>query len=589
MKINFYRTIQVVLTTIFFCGNLLAQSNYKFHSHNDYAQDFPFWKAYIHGASSIEADIFLKNDELYVTHSEDEIQADFTLENLYLKPLADLAKAGKLRNLQLLIDLKSESKTSLKKLVEVLNSYPELTQSDKISFVISGNRPRPNEYKDYPGFIEFDHQDLSDLEKTDLTKVALISQNFRDYSVWNGLGRITAPELKKVETAIKKAHDAGKPFRFWGAPDTKTAWSRFAEMGVDFINTDKPDEASKYLETLQTRKFELKTPISVYQPKFDYDKNTSPKNIILMIGDGNGLSQISSAVFANRGELTLTQLKNIGLVKTSSFDDLVTDSAAGGTAMATGTKTNNRAIGTDKDGKDLSNLTEILAKKGFLNGIMTTDFVTGATPSSFFAHVVERDDSESILEDLNKSKIDFFMAAGARDFEKIKDNFIQEDFSDFNDLENRTAVFLSENTLADASVRGDQFPKYVKKALQNLERQDKPYFLMIEAAKIDKNGHTNNASGIIEEMLDFDKTIAEVLKVADKNKNTLVVITADHETSGFGIMQGDLEKGKIEGGFLTHDHTGAMIPLFSYGPGSELFNGVYENTAVFHRILKALE
>ena len=205
MKINFYRTIQVVLTTIFFCGNLLAQSNYKFHSHNDYAQDFPFWKAYIHGASSIEADIFLKNDELYVTHSEDEIQADFTLENLYLKPLADLAKAGKLRNLQLLIDLKSESKTSLKKLVEVLNSYPELTQSDKISFVISGNRPRPNEYKNYPDFIEFDHQDLSDLEKADLTKVALISQNFRDYSVWNGLGRITAPELKKVETAIKKA------------------------------------------------------------------------------------------------------------------------------------------------------------------------------------------------------------------------------------------------------------------------------------------------------------------------------------------------------------------------------------------------
>ena len=367
MKINFYRTIQVVLTTIFFCGNLLAQSNYKFHSHNDYAQDFPFWKAYIHGASSIEADIFLKNDELYVTHSEDEIQADFTLENLYLKPLADLAKAGKLRNLQLLIDLKSESKTSLKKLVEVLNSYPELTQSDKISFVISGNRPRPNEYKDYPGFIEFDHQDLSDLEKTDLTKVALISQNFRDYSVWNGLGRITAPELKKVEAAIKKAHDAGKLFRFWGAPDTKTAWSRFAEMSVDFINTDKPAEASKYLETLETRKFELKTPISVYQPKFDYDKNTSPKNIILMIGDGNGLSQISSAVFANRGELTLTQLKNIGLVKTSSFDDLVTDSAAGGTAMATGTKTNNRAIGTDKDGKDLSNLTEILAKKSFLS------------------------------------------------------------------------------------------------------------------------------------------------------------------------------------------------------------------------------
>ena len=206
MKSNFYKSILVILSALFFGGNMLAQSNYRFHSHNDYAQDFPFWKAYIHGASSIEADIFLKKDQLFVTHAEEEINPDFTLENLYLKPLADLAKAGKLRKVQLLIDLKSEAKPSLKKLVETLKSYPELTKSDKISFVISGNRPKTTEYKDYPDVIEFDHQDLSDLAEADLSKVALISQNFRDYSIWNGLGRITAPELKKVEAAIKKAH-----------------------------------------------------------------------------------------------------------------------------------------------------------------------------------------------------------------------------------------------------------------------------------------------------------------------------------------------------------------------------------------------
>ncbi|SFC15157.1 alkaline phosphatase [Zunongwangia mangrovi] len=589
MKTNCYKPIFVVLAILFFCGNLSAQSNYKLHSHNDYAQEFPFWKAYIHGASSIEADIFLKNDELFVTHAEEEIKTDLTLENLYLKPLSELAKAGKLREIQVLIDLKSEAKPSLKKLVETLKSYPELTNNSKITFVISGNRPKPADYASFPDFIEFDHQDVSNLAEADLSKIALISQNFRDYSVWNGLGRITAPELEKVEAVIKKAHDAGKSFRFWGAPDTKTTWSRFAAMGVDFINTDKPAEAATYLETLDARKFELNSPISVYKPKFDFDKNTRPKNIILMIGDGNGLSQISSAAFANRGELTITQLRNLGLVKTSSFDDLVTDSAAGATAMATGEKTNNRAIGTDKNGQDLKNLTEIFAEKAYLNGIITTDFVTGATPSSFFSHVVERDDSEAILEDLNKSKVDFFLSAGASDYAKIEKEFVQKDISEFNDFEKRTAVFLSENGLADASVRGDQFPEHVKKVLQNLENQDKPYFLMIEAAKIDKNGHTNNASGIVEEMLDFDKTIAEVLKVADQNKNTLVVITADHETSGFAIMKGDLEKGQIEGGFLTHDHTGTMIPLFSYGPGSELFNGVYENTAVFHRILKAVE
>ena len=140
--------------------------------------------------------------------------------------------------------------------------------------------------------------------------------------------------------------------------------------------------------------------------------------------------------------------------------------------MATGEKTNNRAIGTDKDGEDLLNLTEILAEKGFLNGIITTDFVTGATPSSFFAHVIERDDSEAILEDLNESKVNFFMAAGASDFGKIKDEFIQKDISEFNDLQGRTAVFLSEESLGDVEDRGNQFPVHVQKALQNLEQQD---------------------------------------------------------------------------------------------------------------------
>ncbi|MDN3593739.1 alkaline phosphatase [Zunongwangia endophytica] len=588
MKIKHFKKLIFVLICSFLSGISTAQSSYQFHSHNDYAQEFPFWKAYIHGASSIEADVFLKDEELFVTHTEEEIEPNLTLENLYLKPLSELAKSGKLRKTQLLIDLKSSAQPTLKVLMKLLKNYPELTKIDNLSFVISGNRPGNSEYKNYPDFIQFDHQDVSNLDEADLSKIALISKSFKEYSVWNGLGRITAPELQKVEEVIKKAHDAGKPFRFWGAPDTKTAWSRFAAMGVDFINTDKPAEASAYLESLDNRNVELKDPISVYHPKFNFDKNSTPKNIILMIGDGNGLSQISSAMIANRGELTLTQLQNLGFVKTSSFDDLVTDSAAGGTAMATGEKTNNRAIGTDAEGKDLVAITEILNEKGYLNGILTTDYITGATPSSFYAHVVERDDSNAILEDLKTSNIDFFVAAGSSDFNKIQDEFVQKELSEFNDFEDRTSVFLSEESLGGVEDRGNQFPTYVQKVLQNLENQEKPYFLMIEGAKIDKNGHTNNASGIVQEILDFDKTIAEVLKVADKNENTLVVITADHETSGFGIMQGNLEDGKLEGGFLTNDHTAVMVPLFSYGPKAELFNGVYENTEIFHRILEAL-
>ena len=566
-----------------------AQTDYKIHSHNDYEQEYPFWKAYVSGVYSIEIDVFLRDDQLYVTHAEEEISEKNTIENLYLNPLSTLAKSGTLRDVQILVDIKSDPYKSLQKLVKTIKNRPELVKNEHLHFVISGNRPDPSKYKNYPAFIQFDHQNLNNLTKIDLEKVDLVSVSFQNYSVWNGLGRMTETDLERVKKAIAKAHAVNKPFRFWGAPDTKTAWSRFTTLGVDFINTDHPAEASQYLETLNSRKFQLQKQIPVYHPQFKYAENKKPKNVILLIGDGNGLSQISSAMIANGGALTLTELKTMGLVKTASFDDLVTDSAAGGTAMATGAKTNNRAIGTDPSGKPINNLTEILSAQGFLNGLITTDKITGATPASFYAHVAERDDRETILQDLSKSKIDFFVSAGAADFDAIQQDFVRKKLSDVTDFSNRTAVFLSENDLDTASKRGTIFPEHVKKVLHTLENQEKPYFLMIEAAKIDSNGHANNVSGIVEEMLDFDKAIAEVLKMADATKNTLVVITADHETSGFGILQGSLKNGEIEGGFLTNDHTATMVPLFAYGPQAQLFQGVYENTELFDKILEALK
>ena len=567
----------------------LAQNSYRFHSHNDYLQDLPFWEAYTHGASSIEADVFLKNSNLYVAHNEKEIDTGRTLQELYLDPIAKLTKQDKLRELQLLIDLKSEAKPTLVKLLEVLNSYPDLKDDTNLNMVISGNRPAPENYGDYPDFIQFDHQDLHNLHEVNLDKVALISQNFGKYSKWNGLGRLTAEDLEKVEAVIYKAHQNNVKIRFWASPDTKTAWSRFAKLGVDFVNTDYPAEASEYLENLDQRTFGLKNSISIYQPTFGYDPETKPKNVILMIGDGNGLSQISSALIANNGALTITQLKDIGLLKTTAYDDLVTDSAAGGTAMATGNKTNNRAIGVGPEGEKLRNITEILGDYGFLNGIITTDNISGATPSAFYAHQSERDNTEGILEDLVQSQVNFFVSAGARDYNLIQDRFEKKDISGLVDFKNRTAIYLSEEQIPQADARENLFPDHVKSVLEELQKQERPYFLMIEGAKIDSNGHTNNIDGIVQEMIDFDKTIAEVLKAADKDQNTLVVITADHETSGFGILQGNLKNGEIEGDFLTNDHTASLVPVFAYGPQSERFTGVYENTGIYHRILEALK
>lgn len=582
--------LQVFTTVILLCSSVcVAQHTYQFHSHNDYYQNTPFWEAYTHGANSIEADLFLENDALYVAHTEAEIDTNKTLEKLYLNPLLRLAKEEKLRELYLLIDIKTEAVATLNQLIKTLKSYPELRNSPNLKIVISGRRPLPKFYKDYPDYIYFDHQNTKNLQEINLSKVAMLSQSFKEYTVWNGLGRLTAPDLVKVESVIKKAHNHNLKIRFWATPDTKTSWGRLAKMGVDFINTDQPAKASAYLKTLDERSFTVEHPISVYKPKYLYNTKHTPKNIILMVGDGNGLSQISSAMIANRGQLTLTQLHTIGLLKTSAYDDLVTDSAAGGTAMATGQKTNNRAIGTDPEGNTVENLTEILGSKGFLNGIMTTDNISGATPSSFFAHQTERDYSKAIVDDLLKSEIDFFVSAGGKNHSAMQEVYGRKAIDELTNFNKRTAIYLSEHQVKDAHSRGDLFPNHLKKVLKTLNNQDQPYFLVVEASKIDSYGHANTIKGIVQEVLDFDKAIAETLKAVDEDNNTLVVITADHETSGFGILQGHPDSFEIEGDFLSHDHTGVMVPVFAYGPQSHNFRGVYENTEIFHKILEALE
>ena len=581
----------ILILFLCLCSLSFAQQkvNYKVHAHNDYAQEFPFWEAYIGGASSIEVDVFLKENTLFVTHSENEIKKPNTLEKLYLQPLKQLQTEGRLRNLQLLIDIKSDAETTLVAITKAIEKQ-NLDEVEALHFVISGNRPEAKAYSEYPDFIQFDHQNLEDLDNIDLSKVALVSVNYKNYSVWNGFGNMVAPELEKVEEAIAKAHAVNKPFRFWASPDTKIAWTRFANLGVDFINSDKPAEAVSYLQTLDQNTYVNTQQIEVYQPEFKFDYNDTPVNVILMIGDGTGLAQITSGQIANGGQLTVTQLKDFGLSKTAATDDLVTDSAAGATAMATGTKTHNRAIGVDPDDQSLQNITELLGGKGFATGLITTDAIDGATPASFFAHRKERDDAKGILSDLEGSEIDFFIAGGKSKAALVPDSYQVKTLADFNSIEEKTAIYVGDGKVPSiADGRGPLLPNSVKQSLEILENNQKPFFMMIEAAQIDSNGHANNTSGIVQEMLDFDQTIAEVLKFADKTKNTLVVITADHETSGFGIISGNLNKGELHGEFLTTNHTGIMVPVFAYGPQAEKFRGAYENTEIFHKILAALE
>lgn len=293
----------------------MAQSP-KVHSHNDYLQNVPFWKAYAAGVDAIEVDIHLQHSILLVGHDTEDLLESRSLERLYLKPIEEaLALQLTERPLLLLIDIKTEAVSTLDALQKLLKAYPSLTSSTALQIVISGNRPKASDYARYPDYISFDHQNLDEvLDGEMMAKVAMLSQNFRQYSVWNGKGRLTREDKARVMAVIAKAHALGKPFRFWASPDSKTAWKAMADMDVDFINTDKPTDCVPYVRSLPTRVYSQATKVEVYTPRFTSDGSAEkPRNIILFIGDGNGLAQICAADAVNGGSLTLSQLKHIGL------------------------------------------------------------------------------------------------------------------------------------------------------------------------------------------------------------------------------------------------------------------------------------
>lgn len=225
------------------------------HSHNDYEKPQPFTAAYKQQFGSIEADIFLKDNQLYVAHTKEELTNARTLEELYLKPLSEIIEenkgftyADKKRQLQLMIDIKTEAVPTLNKLTEQLKQYHSLVACHTLKIVISGNRPAPSDFSGLPAFIHFDAQFTVEYPEAALKKVEMFSDNFKNYTQWNGQGNITAADSIAIIAAVKKAHALNKKVRFWNAPDTKDAWRFFMNAGVDYINTDRIDEISTYLK-----------------------------------------------------------------------------------------------------------------------------------------------------------------------------------------------------------------------------------------------------------------------------------------------------------------------------------------------------
>lgn len=327
------------------------------------------------------------------------------------------------------------------------------------------------------------------------------------------------------------------------------------------------------------------------------DSSVKPKNIILMVGDGMGVAQIYAGLTANKDTLNLERFKYIGFSKTYSANRYITESAAGATAFSIGEKTHNGAIGVDANDNPKPTILEIAGKKGLSTGLVVTTDITDATPAAFVAHVPSRKTQQEIAADYLKSGVDIFIGAGKEHFSDRKDgrNLIEElKKKNYRVLYNaddivkvksgKIAGFLKEQP---ATIRGNQEEKTAMAAIHILNQNPKGFFLMIEGSKIDDGGHDNDLSIVISEMQDFDRVIGKVLDFAEKDGETLVVVTADHETGGLTLTGGDIKTGKVEGKFSTDDHTSVMVPVFAYGPGAEAFMGIYNNNTIFHKFMKA--
>lgn len=331
------------------------------------------------------------------------------------------------------------------------------------------------------------------------------------------------------------------------------------------------------------------------------EDNALPKNIIFMVGDGMGLTQITAGMIGNNNKLNLEESQYVGLIKTPSSNSLITDSAAGATAFSAGKKTYNGAIGVDADTTAVETILEIAGNGKYATGIIATSSITHATPASFFAHQPSRSMDEAIAMDMLSAPVDFFIGGGKDFFSKredklnLLDSLSKQGFKIYDDVESisrpynsKIAAFIADKQpLSVLLGRKDILPQATRKALDYFSDKEN-FFLHIEGSQIDWAGHSNDSEGIVAEMIDFDQAIGDVIEFAKKDGNTLVIITADHETGGYSIL-GEDENGNIKGGFSTGSHTGTMIPVFAYGPGAENFTGIYENTAIFDKMLELLE
>ena len=621
---------------------LAAQQPVILHSHNDYVRTAPFWEAYSQHCGSIEADVHWHEGQLLVGHDVKDLTPERTFDAMYVQPVVQVVRANggkawpdRADRLILMVELKSDTEPELSEVIDLLGKYPDVFCGDAVQIVITGNTPKPENFGTYPHWIYFDGDIREDYTPEQLARVGMVSNSFRMFAKkWNGKGRMLDEELDAVNAAIAKVHSWGKPVRFWEAPEGTTAYFTFWKLGVDIINTDKPavaslffsdwvnknfimgrrdvqagvtgtkklDAATRSFAGFQNERLQLTKRVPTYTPTYRNDgANKKIKNVILLIGDGMGLNQVMAAAYANNRDLSMLKLKSVGIQYYNPNDDFIGDSASGGSALATGEMSWTRHISSNKDGSEpYPALTDYFKGMGKATGVVSLGDIADATPAAFYGHTSERDSTDKITRYWLTSDIDLICGPGTSYLERPREDGVDllsgikaNGYSYTKDatamekvdgklicLDDRMGAYATEETLGFLA-------DITKSSIAKLAKDSKKgFFLMVEGAKIDYAGHSDCLPASIIEEFSFDLAVAEALKFADSNGETLVVVTADHETGGLTILDGDLETGHVLAVYNSDDHTPTVVPVFAYGPGSRAFAGTYLNIEIARTIKK---
>ena len=332
-------------------------------------------------------------------------------------------------------------------------------------------------------------------------------------------------------------------------------------------------------------------------------KEPQVKNVIFMIGDGMGLAQLYAGMTESEAPLALEEFPFTGISKTYSANSYITDSAAGGTALACGRKTDNGMVGVLPDGTPIYSVLHILAQKGMVTGVVVTSSITDATPASFVAHQPKRSMHEEIAVDFLLNTPEIFVGGGRKYFDERGDNRnllteltgkgydVADNLDELRQSKSSKIVSLlaSDGMPSMLDKRGDMLPLATEKAIEVLSKHPKGFFLMVEGSQIDWQSHANKTEGVVAETIDFDNAVRKALDFARADGKTLVVVTADHETGGMSITGGSLAENQVKADFSTKGHSGIPVIVYAYGPGAENFSGIMENTSIKGKILDLMK